>query len=219
MGVSSSSFAISLIYRSDPDVRHRFLVVVIYLSFLFISVVPIFIHAATADPRHIYDDWALDLFIGIHYACVNPIVTILGLFAVYAQARAITARPRGSGHGALSLTGLAMQAVVFALLAPLWLGRLVYKWEEPGPGFPAWLVSVIYWFLFGGFVPFDHGVFAISQAALVGLAMRHRRLRSPPETPAGDTPAGEDPTGRTPPGETDALLGGGTGPGETQRYT
>ncbi|KAK4155115.1 hypothetical protein C8A00DRAFT_42259 [Chaetomidium leptoderma] len=156
-------FTACLVYPSNPDVGQRALVSAIYVAFLLISVVPVFVDAAINDPYTSGHKWGLAL----------------------AQTHAITVRPPGSGPGALSLLGLAVQAVVFALLAPAWLGRLVFPWEELGD-VPLSL-RVLIWFQVVGYVPFDYALFAVSQAVLLWLAVRHGRRRSPPDTPAGET--------------------------------
>ncbi|KAB5566845.1 hypothetical protein GE09DRAFT_1284559 [Coniochaeta sp. 2T2.1] len=179
-------FAACLAYPSDRYRGRRTTVSAIYGSFLLISVVPLFVDAALDDPFDQYHKWGLALFGIAHIFLVNFIVSILGFVAPYLQARDIIARPPGSGPGALSLVGLAAQAVVFALLAPAWLGRLVFPWEELGAGIVNWNVLKAWWQLVG-FVAFDHAVFAIAQAFLLWLAVRHARHGSPPAVRAGET--------------------------------
>lgn len=182
----SPSFAACLAYPSDSDCSRRTAVSATYISFLLISVVPLFVDAALDDPSDQYHKWGLALFSSAHVFLVNSIVTILGFAAPYIQARDIIARPPGSGSGALSLLGLAWQAVVFALLAPTWLGRLVFPWEELGAGRVNWNVLKA-WYQLVGFVAFDHAVFAIAQALLLWLAVRHGRQGTPSRVPAGET--------------------------------
>lgn len=48
---------------------------------------------------------------------INPIITFIGIAAIYFQAREILAQPAGSGPVALSLRVLLTQIVTFALLS------------------------------------------------------------------------------------------------------
>jgi hypothetical protein len=141
------------------------------LAFLLVSVVPIFVDAATNDPYNDqYRGWGIGLFSGFHLLYINPVVDLLGFAALYAQARVVTSRTPGSGLGALSLVGLGAQAFVFALLAPAWLWRLVFPWEE-------FYSPAAMWFLAVGFVPFDYAVFAVTQFVLLLIVVRRRRGR------------------------------------------
>jgi hypothetical protein len=141
-------------------------VAAIHLSLLLISVVPIFVDAATDISRDPYHGLGIDIFTGFHTLFVNPVVDILGFTALYAQARIIRAQAPTSGLGALSLVGLAVQAVVFALFAPAWLGRLVFPWAEFGGGMVN-SAAVMSWFELVGFVPFDNAVCAVAQFVLL----------------------------------------------------
>jgi hypothetical protein len=92
-----------------------------------------------------------------------PVMTMLAAAALWAQAPAIV---RPDGARALSLEGLAAQAVVFALLALSWLWRL--RW--PGSG-----VMIVSWYQCVGFVSVDHAVFAVVQGVLLWIAVRRSR--------------------------------------------
>ena len=141
-------------------------VAAIYFSFLLISVVPIFVNVATDTSRDPYHGLGIDIFTGFHTLFVNPVVDILGFTALYAQARIIRAQTPASGLGVLSPVGFTVQAVVFALLAPAWLGRLVFPWAELGGGMVN-SAAVIRWFELVGFVPFDNAVCAVAQFVLL----------------------------------------------------
>lgn len=160
----------TLVRRSDRDIRRRIDVCTIYLAFLLISVVPIFVDVATNDPYHDqYHKWATGFFGGGHLLYVNPVVDILGLAALYAQVRLIWRRPPGSGPGALSTVGLGVQALAFAVLALVWLWRLVFPWEEWRGSWPG---EAAVWFTLVGFVPFDYAVFAVVQLVLLRILRR-----------------------------------------------
>jgi hypothetical protein len=178
----------TLVWRSDRDIRRRIDVCTLYLAFLLISVVPIFVDVAINDPY--YDQshkWATGIFSGGHALYVNPVVDILGLAALYAQARLIWRRSPGSGPGALSLVGLGVQALAFAVLALAWLWRLVFSWEKWGGSWPG--VGAL-WFTLVGFVPFDYAIFAVVQLVLLRI-VRRRMVHHGDILPVGVASAGE----------------------------
>lgn len=110
--------------------------------------------------------WFDALFIGFHVLYLNLPITILGVASLYPQAREMLRRPGGSGPGALSLVGLAAQAVLFLLLGFSWFGRLVWTYPIFGRAFSTWFQLV-------GYVPVDYFIFAIVQAVLLYIAVRH----------------------------------------------
>lgn len=137
----------------------------IYTCYLLISLVPIIVVSASPGPKE-DRKWFDGLFTGFHIIFFNPPITILGITSLYPQVRAIIKRPRGSGLGALSLVGLAAQAVLFLLLGLTWPARL------PWPA-PAFWRAFRSWFQMVGYVPFDYIVFAVVQAILLYVAVRH----------------------------------------------
>jgi hypothetical protein len=143
----------------------------IYTGYLLISLVPLIVVPASTGPEE-DRKWFDGLFTGFHIIILNPLITILGVASLYPQARTILGRPRDSGHGALSLVGLAVQAVLFLLLGLTWPGRLAW----PGPMFGRAFSS---WFQMVGYVAFDYIIFAVVQAVLLSIAVRHsgRRVR------------------------------------------
>ncbi|KAK4204627.1 hypothetical protein QBC40DRAFT_345362 [Triangularia verruculosa] len=165
-------FIASLAWRSDdPDHSRRRTVAILYLSFLLISVGPVFIDAVTDHSRDQYHSWGLGMFVDVHLLLVVPVVSILGIVAVVAQARAITGAAPGSGLGALSLAGLVAQGLVFALLALSWPWRLAFPWDEVGGDWLQWAVLKA-WLQVAGFVAVDYAVFALGQFVLLWVAVR-----------------------------------------------
>jgi hypothetical protein len=160
-------------YPSDNDrPGQRYSVLAIWVSFLLISIVPVLIDAfdfgGRDDP---YRKWAGAFFTGVHSMFINPIVTILGIAALFVQARETISRP---DPGALSVTGLAIQAVVFVLVSLAWLGRLVFPWDRL-EGHQITLGLLIIWYQLVGWVAVDNAIFSVVQAVLFWLASRHGR--------------------------------------------
>lgn len=140
----------------------------IFTTHLLITLVPIIVVTTCAAPTK--DRMLIDaIFLAFHAYCLNPFITVLGVAALYAQERTIRARPEGSGLGALSIVGLAAQALVFFVVGISWLGRLVWP-------FPILDVALLMWLQMVGFVFVDYVIFAVAQADLFYIAMRHEGL-------------------------------------------
>ncbi|VBB84422.1 Putative protein of unknown function [Podospora comata] len=160
---------LTIIY--SPTTRDTSNIMLIYVSFLTISLIPLFLDALFADTADPYHKWVLGFFSAIHMMFINPGVFFLCFLAMGAQAREII-RHRHE-DSALSLLGLAVQAVLFAVLSVTWSGRLVFQWDKiPDGNFLNWRVFV-FWFQAVGFVVYDYAVFAIGQGVLLALALRH----------------------------------------------
>lgn len=129
------------------------------------SLVPIIVVSASPGPNQ-DRKWFDGLFTGFHIMLLNPPITLLGVASLYPQACAIRRRPRGSGPGALSLVGLAVQAVLFLLLGLTWSGRLAWGYPIFGRAFSSWFQMV-------GYVPVDYIIFAAVQGVLLYIAVRH----------------------------------------------
>jgi hypothetical protein len=92
---------------------------------------------------------------------INPIVTIGSILALYAQRQKAFA---------LSILGLATQAVVFALVASSWTARVRFPTFEGVS-----LNLLIAWYQLVGWAAVDNGIFAIIQFVLLCLAKHHQR--------------------------------------------
>jgi hypothetical protein len=125
-----------------------------------------------ANPDH---KWGEALFHGIHSMFINPFVTILGVAALFFQAREIFSRPREL-PSSLSIVGLAVQAVVFALVVIAWPGRLVFPWGELDGRVTVGVL--ITWYQLVGFVAVDNAILAIVQAVLLFLMLYLGRGRN-----------------------------------------
>ncbi|KAK0761854.1 hypothetical protein N5P37_004653 [Trichoderma harzianum] len=139
----------------------------IYLAFLLISLIPVVVDAAWPTQDASSHEWAMALFHGIHTMLINPIVTILILASFFSQRAEILLHPPGTASSSLSLVGLAVQAVVFAVLALAWAWRLLF----PGGASVSYGMT---WYQLVGFVAVDHIAFALVQAALLAVAVLHR---------------------------------------------
>lgn len=80
--------------------------------------------------------------------------------------------------GALSLGGLAVQAVVFAILAIAWIWRAPFPWGawgEPPEWVPPALVllgTIKAWYELVGWALINYGIFAVGQGLLFVFARR-----------------------------------------------
>ncbi|KAL2136163.1 hypothetical protein VTI74DRAFT_5216 [Chaetomium olivicolor] len=128
------TFALTIIFSPKGNGRYIAAAIAIYISYLLISVVPLVVNAATPHDQHPYNQdrkWFIAFFEGAHALFLTPLITILAAAALGVQAPAI-----GPDARALSLEGLAAQAIVFALLALSWLWRL--RWPGPGVMMATW---------------------------------------------------------------------------------
>lgn len=130
------------------------------MSFLLVSVVPAFTDAL--NPGEFEDRrWFGALFFGVHSMFINPIVTIGSILALYAQRQKAFA---------LSISGLASQAVVFALVASSWTARVRFPAIEGVS-----LSLLVAWYQLVGWAAVDNAIFAIVQFVLLCLAKQHQR--------------------------------------------
>lgn len=110
---------------------------------------------------------------------LNPIVTVLGVYAVFSQIREIknSKSPESSGSpgNALSICGLAVQAVVFAAVAFTWIWRVPIENANIRWDISSWTDNLLYWYSLVGFPAFDNGVFAMGQCVLFASAWQTDR--------------------------------------------
>ncbi|KAG4435770.1 hypothetical protein IFR05_008744 [Cadophora sp. M221] len=141
-----------------PSTAPRTRVAALYASFLAISAIPLLIDFFSPVQNPDDERWSSAIFIGVHTMLINPLVTLGGFAALYFQ------RPN-AGAAALSEAGLAMQAVVFTLVAISWIERVRFlEFDRRLGGFP-----VKTWYQLVGWAAVDNAVFAFVQAVLFFL--------------------------------------------------
>ncbi|KAI0451452.1 hypothetical protein F5B21DRAFT_383049 [Xylaria acuta] len=156
-------FLVCIVYYWRDNRSLAIKVFAIYAFLLMTSVVPVFVDAIVnangPSKPSLGRSINTAFFILFHVYFLIPLITLLALLAFLVQARESLTRPPGSGIGALSVVGVALQAVVFAILAATWCpGRLVF--DSPPPDFGVWYTLV-------GFVPVNHAFFAVEQALVL----------------------------------------------------
>ncbi|KAF2809271.1 uncharacterized protein BDZ99DRAFT_25668 [Mytilinidion resinicola] len=155
---------------ADPAVS-KAAVLMAYLTHLAASLVPAV--AALAVPHSEKDHRDLlssrDVlevgFFTIHVVILNPLTTLLVLYAFVPQYYVIKAA-RGAGESALSAAMLGSQSIVFAVLAASWV------WRAPGAEGEG---VVWWWFVESGWMGVDAVVFAGVQGALWLVTFQHAR--------------------------------------------
>lgn len=130
-----------------------------------ISVTPVLIDAIVyADaPTEPFPIRVINLgtYITVHLGYVMPIIPVLALVAFVFQTREVLARSPESGTGTLSIASVALQAIVFGVLAATWYpGRT--RFNEPSPSF-------LEWYRFAGFLTVNHALFALEQTLLLAV--------------------------------------------------
>ncbi|KAF2852201.1 hypothetical protein T440DRAFT_497770 [Plenodomus tracheiphilus IPT5] len=148
---------------------NKTLAITIYVAYLCISMVPVLIDLVDASDSP-YRKWVGAIFSGIHALFLSYIITALEISTLLAQARMMSRQPQEHG---LSRAGLAVQAVVFALVAVTWITRVAFPYDEVEG---KWGVGMLLmWFEMVGWAAVDNGVFAVVQMVLLGIAMRSLR--------------------------------------------
>jgi hypothetical protein len=143
-----------------------------YFTFLFISLVPVAFESTLpldepgTSPNR---GWFSALFAGFHYYYISTVVTLLGIASFYFQARELLSR---TDRGAISLRGLASQAIIFALVGLTWIFRLTASCDFFRGLTP--LGALIKWYRLVGWAAVDNLVFAFVQAVLFYIAWRRR---------------------------------------------
>jgi uncharacterized membrane protein len=134
-----------------------------YLSFLAISLIPAVGQALIPrEEREIITA----LFLCTLLFMVGPVVQLLGIAAMRAQAR--ETRSRGSAD-ALSVQSLVIQAVVFLLVGSSFASRLKLPAEALNEHF---IVNVREWYWLVGWATINNVIFALAQGWLAWIVSR-----------------------------------------------
>lgn len=155
-----------------------------YLCFLFISVVPVFVDVTTDAFGGAYHDWTIALFF-VFSICVGTVAILVRIIAFFAQCLQIISSAPNTG--ALSAVGLAAQGAVFLFVTASWLVRLDFPWRKYMYG-PISLYGIVSWYMDGGFVVVDNGVFALIQGGLFWQALWRGRDKAVDATDAERQP-------------------------------
>ncbi|KAF9894971.1 hypothetical protein FE257_004595 [Aspergillus nanangensis] len=157
-------FTLCLWYPSESNLRHKRSILILYIVYLFIAVIPLFICAIIIQGNDVHggwEEWHVVVAFVPHSLLLNYIATITAIVAVYCQARVIlhsdsseSSSPSSeafklqvcSRYGSLSLATLAIQAIVFILTAVSWVFRVSFP---PLPDGADWwnyhVLKVCYW--------------------------------------------------------------------------
>ncbi|CAI7670334.1 unnamed protein product [Penicillium bialowiezense] len=135
------------------------------------------------SPDHTYGDPIASGIFFFSMCLLNPIVTVLAVYAVFSQLREIkrARRPALSGQpgNALSVYGLAVQALVFTVVAFTWIWRVPIENARLGWALGRWEIIAIdnfmYWYTLVGFPAFDNWVLAMGQVVLFSAAWRRAK--------------------------------------------
>ena len=124
-------------------------------------------------PGNIYNDGRAIRagFTGIHTMFINPIVTSLIFAAFWAQLAQVR-----SSDSAISATGLAAQAAVFAMVGLSWAFRLQLPKEYShsyGEVVP-WRTWLVIWYQLVGWATVNNLFFALVQLALLCITLARR---------------------------------------------
>lgn len=163
-------FAQVLLYS---DSSNRISLAARYTSFLLISIVPLIYNAIFPIDDEGWRFWSA-MFYAVHSMLIYPILTVLGVWGIYRQACEIFVVPFPN---ALSLQGLAIQAIIFTLVSVTWIFSLPFPYEKIGgirglrwANFSAWYGDI-------GWIIINSFVFALGQAVLFLLAWHHSSSR------------------------------------------
>ncbi|KAE8386118.1 hypothetical protein BDV23DRAFT_190295 [Aspergillus alliaceus] len=159
------------IFYSPAYPRRKTFIIGIYIAFLSISLLAAVLYILTnpCGASRGSQCWLDAIFLGSHLIFVNPVVTLLAIAALPAQLLEL----KQHGHAALSLTGLASQAVIFAVLGLSWIFRVRLD-HNLSDLFWTW-GSFTSWYQLVGWAAVDNLVFAVVQGILFLVVLRGKR--------------------------------------------
>ena len=150
--------------------------IALYCLFFLISVGPVIFDATLPPPgtNPYYDrGWVAGIWFNIHSLLVNPVITAITFAALVPQLHVLRFRPRdgGADPGALSIVGLGVQAVVFAVVAVSWM----FRFYMPRGTL---IRAPKTWYQLVGWSAVNNGAFVVVQAVLWIYVKRHWGLES-----------------------------------------
>ncbi|KAJ5904642.1 uncharacterized protein N7473_001558 [Penicillium subrubescens] len=158
---------LSLFLRVTLHSDRRNSLIAAYACYLFVSITPLpWILEATSPFQGLDQQFFASIFYAVHSMLIYPIFTILGFVGIYYQAREILTIPFPN---ALSLSGLAAQAVIFTLVSVTLIWALPFPYEKSDGEFSWRSFSV--WYGVIGWIIVDNFVFALGQAVLLALGL------------------------------------------------
>ncbi|KAE8371056.1 hypothetical protein BDV26DRAFT_303286, partial [Aspergillus bertholletiae] len=176
-------FFLGLYYPSNQHSRERKVFAsIMYIVLLLVSIVPVIADAidyylVSAGEDAAYRNFGLDIFGGYHYGYIHPVMTLVGIYAWFPQNHEL--RSRTQLHS-LSQTGLAAQAVIFALVAISWTMR-TNLYDSDLPDLPFW-ATIPEWFIYVWWAAVDNMIFACIQTGLYFKIRRHEQFSTDHET-------------------------------------
>ena len=166
------------LYHRPTYLRRKILIVVTYIGFLTISLLPLIADAVSdifCPPNHpncpFHERDPIFLFEGLHIFLLVPFFTTIPLIiGIYKQVR----RPLQTQ----TLTGLKLQTAAFMLSAVFWIYRVSAPWDlyrtYLEDGHPI-ILALMVWYQMVGFVTINDALFALGQGIFLWLALRQNR--------------------------------------------
>jgi hypothetical protein len=141
-----------------------------YMSFLAVSLLPVIGEKLVQFDSDTDREWYGVLFLGPMLYVVGPMVQILGLVALRAQAREIKSRSSETVD-ALSMRGLVAQAAIFLLVGISFVFRIRVPSEELDEHL---IVNLRMWYWTVGWATINNLIFTVAQGVLAWIAWRHK---------------------------------------------
>ncbi|KAJ0422348.1 hypothetical protein BJY00DRAFT_311069 [Aspergillus carlsbadensis] len=175
------NFALCLYFPSQTNFNSKRAIFGVHFACFFYAVIPLLICAIIVrldDDNNAYREWPALLVITPHMLWLTYVGTILAAVAIYSQARAIL-RPDPlesltTQRTSLSVLGLAIQSVLFILLAVSWIFRLSFPPLPEGATWWDYRVTKV-WFELVGSIAVDNAVFGVGQGILLLIVLRNRK--------------------------------------------
>ena len=162
------SFLYALQLPPSRPVQKCFIVIV-YLAFVLISLALVAYGATIPEDAHkSARSWFFALFFGYHTRYINPVLNVLGLVSLFAQALSMSF---STSTDALSTKGFAVQAVVFTVVGLPWMFRLTISQNFKGG---LLIENLVNCYRIVGWPAVDNLAFAFVQAVLFFIAYSRR---------------------------------------------